>query len=411
MIYLDYNATTPVDPAVLERMLPYFTEHFGNPSSASHAAGWTAEAAVGRAAGQLAGLLSCDPGDLVFTSGATEAINHGLKGVASIRGKGSHFITVATEHMAVLDCFASLEADGYRTTILSVDSNGMINLDELRAAITDETALIATMWANNETGVIHPIKEISSIAHEKGIALFVDATQAVGKVPVSVEGIDLLSCSAHKFYGPKGVGALYVRRGRGALRPRRLIDGGGQQHSQRGGTLNVPGIVGMGEAASIAAVQLLEDEPRLRALRDRLQNRIVTNCETAVVNGASVPRLPQTLSITFHGTPAESMLLRLRELALSTTSACASGSAKPSHVLTAMGLSPEDAASTFRISLGRPTTESDVDAAADMLIEACRVAAEAAAKQVGIGAGLKDTDAEKRWDEHATDRVSPLNPL
>ena len=411
MIYLDYNATTPVDPAVLERMLPYFSERFGNPSSAAHAMGWTAEAAVDRGAGQLAELLSCNAGDLVFTSGATEAINHAIKGVASVRGKDAHLITVATEHMAVLDCFASLAADGWRTTVLPVNGDGMIDLDLLRDSIANDTALIATMWANNEIGVIHPIAKIAEIAHVADVPLFVDATQAVGKIPVSVEGIDLLACSAHKFYGPKGVGALYVRRGRGAVRLKRFVDGGSQQRLQRGGTLNVPGIVGIGQAAQIAAERLSDEKNRLESLRDRLEKKLLSACDGAFVNGSGAPRLPQTLSITFPGAPAESMLLRLRDLALSTASACSSGSATPSHVLTAIGLSPEDAGATFRISLGRPTTESEVDAAAEQLIEAWRAATQSAGKQVGIGAGLKESDAERQWDARATDRVSPLNPL
>jgi cysteine desulfurase len=370
MIYLDYNATTPVDPTVLQRMLPYFSEHFGNPSSAGHAKGWTAEAAVNRAVDQVVSLLGGHSEDFVLTSGATEAINYAIKGIAQTHPKGSHLITLATEHKAVLDCYASLESDGYSTTILDVDSDGLINLDELKAAIRNDTILVATMWGNNEIGTIQPIEAISTIVRPLGVPLMVDATQAVGKIPVSVEGIDLLACSAHKFYGPKGVGALYTRRGRDGVRLRRLVDGGGQQRSRRGGTLNVPAIVGMGEAAAICAGKVASDYERLSTLRNRFEAIVLSECETAVVNAANAERLPQTSSITFRGASTTDMLLRLRELAVSTASACATGAGGPSHVLTAIGLSPADAESTFRVSLGRPTTDEEVERAAGLFVDA-----------------------------------------
>lgn len=370
MIYLDYNATTPVDQRVMDRMLPYFCEHFGNPSSAGHAKGWTADAAVRRAAGQLAALVGGEADDYVFTSGATEAVNYGIKGVARTHPIGSHLITTATEHHAVLDSFEALEREGYETTILGVDSNGNIDLAELESAIKPNTVLVSMMWANNEIGTVHPIKKISEIVRSRGIPFLVDATQAVGKLPVTIDFVDLLACSAHKFYGPKGVGALYARRGRDGVRLQRFVDGGGQQHARRGGTLNVPAIVGMGEAASLCAADFKEEAERLSTLRDRLESLILDSCETAHVNARSVERLPQTASITFCGAPTTDMLLRLREVALSTTSACSSGSGTPSHVLTAIGLTPADCNSTFRISLGRPTTEEEVERAAEMICKA-----------------------------------------
>ncbi len=370
MIYLDYNATTPVNQVVLDRMLPYFTEHFGNPSSAGHAKGWTADAAVNRALTQVAALLGGEPDDYIFTSGATEAINYAIKGVAQTHPKGSHLITLASEHMAVLDCYTALESEGYETTFLGVDADGVVNLEELAAAIRPETILVSTMWANNEIGTLQPIEKISALVRPLGIPLMVDATQAVGKIPVSIKGIDLLACSAHKFYGPKGVGLLYARRGREGVRLRRFVDGGGQQKARRGGTLNVPAIVGMGEAAAMCDDELARDQKRLSALRDQFESTVLSACDTATVNAAGVERLPQTTSITFRGVSTTEMMLRLRDIAVSTASACASGAGAPSHVLTAIGLSAADAESTFRVSLGRPTTEEEVQQAASMFIDA-----------------------------------------
>lgn len=371
MIYLDYNATTPVTPPVMERMLPYFTERFGNPSSGSHSYGWTAQAGVDAARESLGVLLGARPDDLVFTSGATESVNMAIKGVAA-SSQGGHIISVATEHKAVLDTLESVGRIGTRVTILPVDSKGHIDLNLLRKEIREDTALVAVMWANNETGTIAPIQEISSIVRSHGIPLLTDATQAVGKVPVSVEHVDMLACSAHKFYGPKGVGALWVRRGRGAVRLPRFIDGGGQQNGRRGGTLNVPSIVGMGAAADLAG-DLADVARRLSQLRDDLEHKLLSLHPGAYANGDTSSRLPQTTSITFPGVKAANLMAELRALAVSNASACSSGSGRPSHVLKAMGLSDADAAATIRFSLGRPTTEGEILHAIELVQNALAV--------------------------------------
>lgn len=368
MIYLDYNATTPVAPSVMERMLPYFSDRFGNPSSGSHSYGWAAQAGVDAARESLGGLLGARPDDIVFTSGATESINAAIKGVASSAG-GRHIVSVATEHKAVLDTLESVSRDGTAVTILPVDARGQVDLDALSESIRDNTALVAVMWANNETGTIAPIDKIGAMVRERGVPLLTDATQAVGKIPVSLEHVDMLACSAHKFYGPKGVGALWVRRGRGAVRLPRFIDGGGQQSGRRGGTLNVPAIVGMGAAAELAG-DLVEVANRLSGLRDTLEERLLAAHPDAHVNGDVTARLPQTTSITFPGFKAANLMAELRALAVSNASACSSGSGRPSHVLKAMGLSDADAGATIRFSLGRPTTEREINDAAGMIAEA-----------------------------------------
>ncbi|GIV58139.1 MAG: cysteine desulfurase IscS [Rhodothermaceae bacterium] len=372
-VYLDYNATTPVDPVVLERMLPFFREHFGNPSSTGHAYGWAAEEAVTQAREQVAGLLGATPEEIVFTSGATEAINMAIKGVAEAYArKGRHVVTVQTEHAAVLGACRALERRGFRVTYLPVAPDGRVAPDDVAAALTEETILVAVMWANNETGVLQPVEALGEVVRAHGALFLCDATQAVGKVPVTVEHVDLLACSAHKFYGPKGVGALYVRQGRPPVRLAPLLDGGSQEGGRRAGTLNVPGIVGMGGAAARAWELLPEEAERLQGRRDRMEKALREALPEVVVNGAEAPRLPQTSSLTFRGVRAANLIARLRTLALSTGSACSSADPRPSHVLKAMGRSDEDAASTLRVSLGRFTTDEEVRYATDQLIEAVR---------------------------------------
>ena len=364
-IYLDYNATTPCDPRVVETMLPWFYERPGNASSRSHPFGWEAEEAVKTATAQLSELLGVDERELIFTSGATESINLALRGVYTrYRRKGSHLVTVKTEHLAVLDLCAQLEQEGAEVTYLDVDADGHLDLDALRGAIREDTVLVAVMWANNETGVVHPMQKIGAICAEKGTLLFSDATQAVGKLPVDPvgAGVHLLACSAHKMYGPKGVGALYVRRRnpRVALAP--LLVGGGHQGGLRSGTLNVPGIVGMGKAAEIAAAEMAAEADRLRPLRDRLETELLQSLEASRRNGCPTHRLPHVSNLAFRFVSSETLLMRFSQfVAVSTGSACSSATLEPSHVLLAMGLEAELAKSSIRISLGRFTTPEEID--------------------------------------------------
>ena len=365
LVYLDYNATTPVDERVVEAMLPWFSERYGNPSSKGHPFGWEAEEACERARKQLASVLGATPQEIVFTSGATEAANTAIKGVAgACSSKGRHLVTVRTEHRAVLQVHRRLEREGFRVTYLSVDAEGRIDLEELERVLADDTILVSTMWANNEVGTIHPIEEIAAIVRPRGIPLMTDATQAVGKTPVDVAHVDLLVCSAHKFYGPKGVGALYVRSRNPRIRCLPLLDGGGHEKGYRSGTLNVPGIVGLGAAAELTARELDSFRVRMRWLTDRLESRL---CQLpgAHLHVRSADRLPQTSSIRFEGIRGSDLMAKVRDLAFSAGSACSSGSGEPSHVLHAMGLSREQALSTLRLSLGRFTTEDQVDHAAD----------------------------------------------
>lgn len=370
LLYLDYNASTPVDERVVQAMLPYFGTHYGNPSSKGHSFGWTADEACEQAREQVGGIIGADPKEIVFTSGATEAVNTAVKGVAEAYGsKGRHLITVQTEHRAVLNAHRALERKGFDVTYLPVDEQGRIDLDALEDALRDDTILVSTMWANNEVGTIHPIEDIASLVRPRGVLLMSDATQAVGKVPVSVEHVDLLACSAHKFYGPKGVGALYICSRDPRVRIMPLLDGGGHEDGRRSGTLNVPGIVGIGKAAEIAAAELDDFRGRMSGLRDRLESSL-TELPNAHVNVTDAERLPQTSSIRFDGAKGSEMMMELRDLAFSAGSACSSGSGKPSHVLSAMGLTEDQSLSTLRISLGRFTTEDDVDFAASRLREA-----------------------------------------
>jgi cysteine desulfurase len=374
MIYLDYNATTPVAPEVLEAMLPWFTQKFGNAHSATHALGWEAAEAVQIAREQVAALLgAATPEEIIFTSGATEAINTVLRGVPdAYHAKGRHIVTCATEHSAVLDTCRWMEQKNLaEVTYLAVDGNGSIDLEELKKAIRPDTVLVCLMMANNETGVIHPVREIGLICREREVLFFCDATQAVGKVPVNVEedGIALLACSAHKMYGPKGVGALYVRRKnpRAAFSP--LLTGGGHERGWRSGTLNVPGIVGMGKAAQQRMMHMAADAQKLTGLRDLLETGIVA-LGGVVVHGGAVMRLPNTLLAGFTKTTGNNLIKSLPGLAVSHGSACTSAHMKPSHVLTAMGVSDELARTSIRFSLGGPTSKEDVQSAIGMISRA-----------------------------------------
>jgi len=363
-IYLDYNSTTPCDPRVVAAMLPYFTEKFGNAASRSHAFGWEGEEAVAQAREQVAALIGAEPGEIVFTSGATEGDNLALKGVFELyASKGNHIITGVTEHKAVLDSCHHIEKLGGEVTWLPVDAEGLIDLRELEAAIRPTTVLIAVMYANNEIGVIQPIKAISAIARKHGVLFFTDATQAVGKIPVDVnrDGIDLLTLSAHKIYGPKGIGALYVRRKDPRVRLTAQMDGGGHEKGMRSGTLNVPAIVGMGKACALCAAEMEADATRIARLRDHLEAGLL-RIEGAHVNGSRAHRLPQTTNISFSYVDGQALLAGLgKDVALSSGSACTSASMEPSYVLTALGLGDDLAHSSLRLGLGRWTTEEEVD--------------------------------------------------
>ena len=369
MVYLDYNATTPVDKRVLDRMLPYFTQHYGNPASGGHMFGWTANAAVELARRQVAEALGVErPSEITFTSGSTEGINAAIKGVAeACRHHGDHIVTVRTEHSAVRKCCHHLEQNGIRVTYLPVDRQGLICMDDLERSLTDQTILVSVMWANNETGVVQPISEISRRVRARKIPFMTDATQAVGKLSVTAQDADILVCSGHKIYGPKGVGALYMRE---RVHRCPLIDGGGQERGHRGGTLNVPGIVGLGEALRIARLECEQDHDRLQALRDGFEHILGEAIPGLRINGHGVPRLPQTPNITFPAVDPERFRVALRTVAISSGSACSSHSHGSSPVLEAMGINPREAARTFRISMGRQTTEEEVDFAASTIVGA-----------------------------------------
>jgi cysteine desulfurase len=363
-IYLDHNATTPCDPQVMEVMLPYFTEQFGNAASRSHSFGWQAEEAVDYAREQVARLIGADPKEIIFTSGATEGDNLALKGVYEMyAGKGNHIITCVTEHKAVLDTCKHLEKLGAEVTYLPVNKEGLIDLQQLEAAITARTILIAIMYANNETGTVQPIKEIGAIAKKHNVIFFTDATQAVGKIPVDVikDNIDLLACSAHKIYGPKGVGALYVRRKNPRVKLTAQMDGGGHERGMRSGTLNVPGIAGFGKACDICRLQMEEDALRMSHLRDKLENALL-QIEAIYINGSREHRLPHVANISFDYVDGDSLMMGLnKEIALSSGAACTSASMEPSYVLKALGLDDALAHSSLRFSIGRFTTEEQID--------------------------------------------------
>jgi cysteine desulfurase len=366
-IYMDNHATTPMDPRVFEAMKPFFVEKFGNPASRNHAFGWESEEAVEKARKQIADLIGATSKEIIFTSGATEGNNLAIKGVAQMYAeKGNHIITAATEHKAVLDTCKHLEKEGYRVTYLPVMGDGRIDLDMLREAITDKTILVSIMYANNEIGVIQPVAEIGKICKERGVLFHTDAVQAAGKIPVNVmaEGIDLLSLSGHKIYGPKGVGALYVRRKNPRVQLTAQIDGGGHERGMRSGTLNVPGIVGLGEACAIAKAGMQDEIARLGALRDRLYAKLKP-LEESYVNGSQEHRLPGNLNMSFAYVEGESLLMGINDVAVSSGSACTSATLEPSYVLKALGLGDDLAHTSIRFGIGRFNTEEEIDYVAD----------------------------------------------
>lgn len=376
-IYLDYQATTPTDPRVLEAMLPYFTEQFANPHSVEHTLGRAMEERVETARGEVAALIGAEAREVVFTSGATEANNMAVLGAGRFRAKApkprTHVVTLATEHKCVLECVRQLQREGLETDILPVQPDGLVDLDLLARTVTENTALVSIMAANNETGVLQPLAEIGALCHERGAWFHTDAAQAFGKIPLDVRDlkIDLLSISGHKVYGPKGVGALYVRR-RPRIRLEPLFFGGGQERGLRSGTLPAPLCIGLGAAARIAGEDMAADAERLGALRDRLLQAIRQALPEVRVNGSLEHRLPHNLNLTFPGVDAQALLKALPDLALSTGSACSSAAVEPSYVLAALGLSDADARGSIRLALGRPTTKMEVDRAAEDLIRAVR---------------------------------------
>ena len=372
-IYLDNHATTPVDPRVLDTMLPYFSKSFGNAASKSHAFGWEAEAAIDQAREQVANLIgAASAREIIFTSGATESDNLAIKGVAqAYRHKGDHLVTCATEHKAVLDSCKVLEQQGFHVTYLPVTAGGFVEMSRLQGALTDKTILISIMAANNEIGTIQPVTEIGRIAKEKGILFHCDATQAVGKIPIDVEkmGIDLLSLTAHKMYGPKGVGALYVRSSKPRVKITPIIDGGGHERGMRSGTLNVPGIVGLGRACEVSKAEMGAEGERLTALRERLKCALLDRLDDVCINGDPVKRLPGNLNMSFAYIEGESLMMGLKEIAVSTGSACTSASLEPSYVLKAIGLEDSLAHASIRFGIGRFNTGDEIDYTVERVVE------------------------------------------
>ncbi len=374
-IYMDHHATTPMDPRVLEAMLPYFTTKFGNAASRNHSFGWEAEQAVEHARAQIARLIGAAAKEIVFTSGATESDNLALKGIAGMyREHGNHIVTQVTEHKAVLDACKALEMSGCRITYLPVKADGLIDPEDLERAIGPQTILVSIMLANNEIGVIQPVREIGKICRERGVLFHTDAVQAVGTVPVDVEAmnIDCLSLTGHKIYGPKGCGALYVRRRNPRVRISPQMDGGGHERGMRSGTLNVPGIVGLGAACEIAQKEMAEEAERLGRLRDKLKNRLESELDFVQVNGSIEHRLPANLNMSFMHVDSESLLLGIDDVAVSSGSACTSASLEPSYVLRALGLGDDVAHSSIRFGLGRFNTEEEVDYVAGKVIDVVR---------------------------------------
>src|SRR3984893_5829081 len=371
-IYMDNHATTPVDPRVVEAMLPYFTEKFGNAASRNHSFGWAGEEAVENARAQVASLIGATPKEIIFTSGATESDNLMIKGVAEMyREKGNHIITQAIEHKAVLDTCKHLEKEGFEVTYLPVKKDGRVDPDDVRKAIRPTTILICIMYANNEVGSINPIAEIGKIAKEHSILFAVDGVQAVGKIPVDVQkdNIDLLAISAHKLYGPKGVGALYVRRRNPRVQLAALIDGGGHERGMRSGTLNVTGIVGLGKACEIAQEEMAQESCRLAGLRNRLRDRIMNRLDETYINGSTEHRLPGNLNISFAYVEGESLLMGINDIAVSSGSACTSATLEPSYVLKALGTGDDLAHSSIRFGIGRFNTDAEIDYVADRVVE------------------------------------------
>jgi len=371
-IYMDNHATTPMDPRVLEEMLPYFMEKFGNAASRNHSFGWAAEEGVETARERIAKLIGATTKEVIFTSGATESDNLAIKGVAEMyREKGNHIITAVTEHKAVLDTGKRLEKYGYRVTYLPVQKDGLIDLDDLKRAMDDKTILVTIMAANNEIGVLQPVAEIGKLCHERGVIFHTDATQAIGKVPFDVnkQNIDLASISAHKMYGPKGVGALYVRRKNPRVQISAIIDGGGHERGMRSGTLNVASIVGLGKACAIAQEDLPKESCKLAGLRNRLKDRIMGKLDEVYINGSMEHRLPGNLNISFAYVEGESLLMGINDVAVSSGSACTSATLEPSYVLKALGTGDDLAHSSIRFGIGRFNTEAEVDYVADRVIE------------------------------------------
>lgn len=374
-VYLDNHATTPMDPRVLDRMLPFFKSKYGNAASRSHSFGWEAEKAVELARKRIAALAGATPREIVFTSGATESNNLAIKGVLEAGG-GSEgaVVTVETEHRAVLDPVIRMAKLGHRLTVLPVGWDGLIDLDRLREAILPDTVLVSVMYANNEIGVVQPVREIGAICHERGVLFHCDAAQAFGKIPIHVieDHIDLMSISAHKVYGPKGVGALYVRRRNPRVRLEPQMDGGGHEFGMRSGTLNVPGIVGFGEACDLCAAEMAADASFVAGLRDRLKGRLEADLDELSINGSMEHRLPGNLNVSFRGVSGASLLMSLPDVALSTGSACTSATVTPSHVLKALGLDDELTRSSLRFGLGRFNTEEEIDFVAGRVVEEVR---------------------------------------
>jgi cysteine desulfurase len=371
-IYMDNHATTPMDPRVLEEMLPYFMEKFGNAASRNHPFGWSAEEGVETARERVAKLVGATAKEIIFTSGATESDNLAIKGVAEMyKEKGSHIITAVTEHKAVLDTCKRLEKNGYRVTYLPVQKNGLVDLEELKNAMTDKTILVTIMAANNEIGVLQPWREIGKLCRERGILFHTDGVQAVGKVPIDVnkDNIDLMSITAHKIYGPKGVGALYVRRKNPRVQISAIIDGGGHERGMRSGTLNVPGIVGLGKACAIASEDMAKEAQYLSGLRDRLKDSIMSRLDETYINGSMEHRLPGNLNISFAYVEGESLLMGINDIAVSSGSACTSATLEPSYVLKALGTGDDLAHSSIRFGIGRFNTEGEVDYVADRVVE------------------------------------------
>jgi cysteine desulfurase len=371
-IYMDNHATTPVDPRVLEAMLPYFSEKFGNAASRNHSFGWAGEEAVEAARQQIASLINATAKEIIFTSGATESDNLMIKGVAEMyREKGNHIITQAIEHKAVLDTCKRLEKYGYEVTYLPVQKDGRVDPEDVRKAIKPTTILISIMYANNEIGIINPMAEIGKIAKEHGIIFATDGVQAVGKIPVDVQqdNIDLMAITGHKIYGPKGVGALYVRRRNPRVQLSAILDGGGHERGMRSGTLNVPGIVGLGKACEIAQKEMAEESQRLAALRDRLKNKLEAKLDETFINGSIEHRLPHNLNMSFAYVEGESLLMGINDIAVSSGSACTSATLEPSYVLKALGVGEDLAHTSIRFGLGRFTTEEEVDYVVDKMVQ------------------------------------------
>lgn len=374
-IYLDNHATTPMDPRVLEAMMPWFTEKFGNAASRNHSFGWEAEEAVEKARKQIADLIGANSKEIIFTSGATESDNLAIKGVAQMyQEKGNHIITAASEHKAVLDTCKRLEKDGFRVTYLPLKADGLIDLDMLRESMTDKTILVSIMYANNEIGVIQPIAEIGKLCHERGVLFHTDAVQAIGKIPVNVikDNIDLMSITGHKLYGPKGVGALYVRRRNPRVQLTAQMDGGGHERGMRSGTLNVPSIVGLGEACAICQREMPEESKKLQAMRDWLKDKLMSELDETFINGSMEHRLPQNLNISFAYVEGESLLMGINDIAVSSGSACTSATLEPSYVLKSLGLGDELAHSSIRFGIGRFNTMEELEYTAERVIDVVR---------------------------------------